>query len=298
MTVDMLGAFERHVMPSGVEVFYRDSDHSYWSEIQEKAGKWSGVQSARLAGVTTAVAPFDWRPDNLMRWAARLNGEGVAALAAEGLGCEDLDDMRCALDFLRSGESIWSALEEARLLFTDARDDAAQRGTNVHKDVLHVFAQGKPFPDLSRLTAEEQGYGFGIVDFWHEREPEPLLAEQIVFDPEHRIAGRLDLISWVTLDSGERALGLLDAKTSGFIPTKHHVQIIGYKRCARLSGFEFPAPLVPLILQVTPEGRHELIPVTAVEEDFVAAVDVYRRAARIGRDLTAARKAASEAIAA
>jgi hypothetical protein len=30
---------------------------------------------------------------------------------------------------------------------------------------------------------------------------------------------------------------LLDAKTSGFIPTKHHVQIAGYDRLADASGF-------------------------------------------------------------
>ena len=30
------GAFEVHELPNGTRVFYRDSDHSYWGEIQKK----------------------------------------------------------------------------------------------------------------------------------------------------------------------------------------------------------------------------------------------------------------------
>src|SRR5690242_20559111 len=127
----MVGALERHTMPNGIEVYYRDSDHSYWSDVKinpKVPGGFSGT--GRLTGISTVVGPFDWRPDNLMRWAARVNGEGVAALASEGLSQDDLEDMRACLQFLTSGDSIWQALSDARLLYDQARDDAAQRGTN------------------------------------------------------------------------------------------------------------------------------------------------------------------------
>ena len=70
------GPFERIEFPNGTEVYWREDNHSYWRGAKQKPnGDWSG--SGRLTGVTTLCAPYDFRPDNLMRWVERLTLDGV-----------------------------------------------------------------------------------------------------------------------------------------------------------------------------------------------------------------------------
>lgn len=294
--ITAVGDAELHTLPNGSQVVYRDRDHSYWQSASVGAGGVSKC-SGRLTGVSTVVAPFDWRPDNLMKWSARLNGEGVATLAAEGLSLEEGDDMRAALAFLTSGDSIWQALADAKLLYLQVRDEAADRGTAVHKHALHRLATGARMVDLDALTPEEQGYARGVMGFWHECEPVAKYAEQVVYHPDLGVAGRLDLICDLTWNGVRYRDAVVDAKTSGFIPNKHHVQISGYEDCAIESGLLDAPAEAGFILQVTAAGGYELIPVTSTREDFHVAVDLYRRAARIGREAGAARRA-QEAMAA
>jgi hypothetical protein len=286
------GPFDRYELPNGTEVFFRAQDHAYYGQIQSKAGKWTGIQSARYSGVTTVVKPLDFNPDRLLNWAARLNGEGIAVLAADGLSLDDPDDMRNALSWLETGDGIWSALEEARLLFSDKRDDKARVGTNVHKHALHALATGKSVPDFSRMTEEEKGYARGVMGFWHENEPEPLASEFVVCSHELQVAGTPDLRC--TLGAGEYAgsLCLVDAKTSGWIPAKHHGQLAGYEELSVESGW-YPTEH-QLILQVDATGGYELIRSTATREDFRAAVVVYRASNRILSECNKARKTAVE----
>ena len=288
-TVEMVGDAESHTMPDGSVVVYRDRDHSYWTSATVD-GNGASKCSGRLTGVTSVVSPYDWRPDNLMRWAANLNVAGVAALAAEGLSVDDIHDMRACLRWLESGESITAALEMGRLHWTQTRDDAATQGTDVHRYALQALAGGHPVPDLSRFAPDDQGHARGIMAFWLECEPEPLHTEQIVCDLELGVAGRFDLICDLTYN-GVRQRALVDAKTtsSGFLPTKHHVQLAGYEHCASRVGIE-PTE-VRLILQVFPDGRYVLTPSCATADDFLVAVDLYRREARIKRELNAHRRA-------
>ncbi len=66
------GDFQHHLMPSGAECWYRDSDHSYFSEVQQKGSKWTGVQSARLTSPSTVGPILDLdKANRLMLWAAR-----------------------------------------------------------------------------------------------------------------------------------------------------------------------------------------------------------------------------------
>ena len=169
--------FEQHVVPSGAVCYYRDADHTYWRGIEPKKkrdpeGEWKGC--GRLTGVSTASSPFDFNPDNLMRWAARTNGIGVAQLVnmilEAGEGVE-------SFEWLRTAESIWTTLTEQGLTYADVRDARAEEGTNVHKHALYALATGKPVPDYHELTDAEQGYGSGVAAFWLEHFPEPLDAE-------------------------------------------------------------------------------------------------------------------------
>lgn len=278
MTVIPIGDAELYRLPSGVEVVYRDRDHSYWRAAtlqRDGTSKCSG----RLTGVSTVVSPYDWRPDFLMKWAAGINAEGVAALAAEGLSLDSPDDMRAALAFLSSGESITGALADAKLSYEDTRDDAARRGTNVHKYALQALAQGVAVPQRVNMTDEEWGYAQGVMGFWLEHHPTVLACEQVVADLDLGVAGRLDLLCRMP-EFGD-AVSVIDAKTSGFIPNKHHVQIAGYAHCAKVCGLVDEEP-GGFILQVTPDGDFDLIPVAATADSLKRAIGVYRDAAVIG----------------
>lgn len=270
--------FEIHTLPSGVTVAYRDRDHSYWKEAKGDKG------SGRLAGVTTVIAPMDWRPDGLMKWASRLTREGVAALAAEGLGCEDPEDILASLQWLRDGETIDRALTDARLRYTDARDDAATRGTNVHLHALHALADGRPVPAYAEMTAEERGYSRGVGAWWLREQPEVIASEFLVADLDLGVAGRPDLLCRLR----DRRVALVDAKTSGYLSAKFPVQLSGYSQLGIVSGYE--PPEIGIVLQVAEDGSFNAVEVELDHGDFLAALDVYRRAGRINGAL---RKATS-----
>lgn len=293
--------FEEHVMPSGAVCFYRESDHSYWPTIKPKSKKpdaeWSGCKP-QFTGVSTVSSPFDFKPDGLMRWAAKTNGIGIAMLAAGALELDDADDIRAQLAWLDNERTIWSALEEAELTYNDLRDMRAEEGTNVHKHALHELATGSPVPAYDELTEAETGYAQGVVGFWLAHAPATLSAEQVVMDAELRVAGRLDLRARLQARCGRKRcpcrlldlgdLFLADAKTSGYIPTKHHVQVVGYEHCAVVSGFE--PTRAQWILQVDEQGGWELIPARATPEHFKTAVAAYRGAYEINKAAEADRK--------
>jgi hypothetical protein len=65
-------------------------------QAQPERSGWSG--SGRLTGISTVVAPFDWRPDNLMRWVERLTLEGVARGFAGEPVPADPHELRMALE--------------------------------------------------------------------------------------------------------------------------------------------------------------------------------------------------------
>jgi len=296
ITVEETAPFERHEMPDGSVLFYNDTSHGYWRDVRrDKAkGQWRGV--GRLTGVSTITKVFDWAPDPLMAWAARLDRQGVATLAAEGLSLDDPDDMRATLGWLATGESISGALDDAHLSYTHARDDAAARGTNVHKHALHALASGSPIPALDELTPEERGYGAGVIAFWHEREPVPLHSEMVVADLELGVAGRLDLIC--ELD-GKTVL--LDCKTVSKVPdpgtlqrppySSQHVQIGGYALLAESCGLATVDATATL--QVFPNGDYRLVPGCAGPSDFRMALGVYRSAAAIQKAARETLKAAA-----
>lgn len=277
--------FERHVMPDGTAIYYHDDRHAYFRALTaNRAGSWSG--SGRLTGVSTVVGPLDFVPTGLMAWTAKLTCEGVARLAVDGLGLEDPDQIRTALSWLASGEAVNGALRDASLTWGHLRDEAAQRGTNVHALALHALARGAAVPAFDEMTPEEQGFARGVLAFWHDHEPEPLESEQVVWSQTHGVAGRFDLRCRI---DGE--VVLLDAKTasSTFVAAKHHGQLAGYELLARECGVGESARQV--MLRVDAEGGYELVGSTAGPEDFLAALTVYRASARISRECKSARKA-------
>jgi hypothetical protein len=274
--VESYAPLERIAFPDGSELFYKDSDHSYWRRHTRKPDRTCGG-SGRLTGISTVCGPLDFRPDNLMRWVERLTLEGVARGFQERAVPADPYVLR-------------QALEADGLRYEQIRDEAAKRGTDVHKLMVHALATGEEAPDLSELPEEQRGYGQAVMRWWMDRDPDPIQAEQCVLVDEHGCAGRFDLRARVTgrLDGGT---WLADFKTGNFIPTKAHAQVAGYDLGVIACGLGEPADRL-LIVQVHEDGTYSEIPVCATHEDFLVAVETYRAAARIGKAARQARELA------
>lgn len=262
--------------PGGVPFYYRDSDHSYWRELApKKDGTVSG--KGRLTGVSTVVGPMDWRPDNLMGWAAKLELDGVCQLMS-------LDGVAVSFD---SVESLRDTLKDHGLTWRDVREQAAYRGTNVHQYAMHALAKGEQIA-FDALTQEERGYAQGVAGFWLDHEPEVIAAEAAVCDLDLGVAGRLDLLCRI---GGE--VMIVDAKTSRYLSAKFTAQLAGYAMLAESSGYE--RATAGAILQVREDGTYSLVRVPLDDADFLAALDVYRREAAIKKVLRVAEKEANNA---
>lgn len=255
------GPFEVHELPSGETVAYRDSDHAYFSRVEERGpGKWVGPRDARLPSPSTIAKMLDTNTEPLLRWAAKQTCEGVVRLG-------HVPD---------SGAVLWDALTASKLTYSDLREQRAQEGTAVHVRVLEALAGDGPVPSLADVTAEERGYAQGVFRFWHEHEPVPIVSEQVVYSAEHGFAGRFDLLA---LLDDQRVL--IDLKTSKWIGNGAHVQLAGYVGAAAESGF---GPIdEALVLQVAADGSYRLHPCGADYEDFLDALAAYRASKRVSK---------------
>lgn len=264
-----MSAVERHELPNGSVVFYKDADHSYWTGHDERTGKCSG----RIPGISTvAKNDGDTNSDNLLNWSARLTCEGVAREASLGLSLDDAEDIHTALGWLQTGESVEAALQAEKLTWRDLRNEKGRTG-NVTHGVLEALAQGAD-PIL------RTGYDHAVVSWWEEQQPEPLNVEQVVYSQEHGFAGRFDLRAAFDGDTA-----LIDLKTSGFISNAYHVQLAGYELAARECGVG--ASDERLILQVREDGTWTEWTGHAAPDDFLTALQTYAMGKRISKQARA-----------
>lgn len=261
-------------MPAGFSIDYFDSIGVDGKPQQRRYM----LDGTRTVSVSTVAKYIDPDADGLLYWATGLTYEGIAELA------DLLDDT----EWLRSRESIEAALKEAELTWHDLRSKAAVRGTNVHELILAALAENRTLPSLAKLTEDERAYGQAVMRWWTDRRPRPILTEQMVASAEHGFAGRFDLLCEI---DGETVL--VDAKTRGKgVPRlSDHVQLAGYAIASEESGF--PAPDRQLALILTPEGEPVECDGLAEPDDFLAALDVYRRKASLGKLMRSQAKAAA-----
>lgn len=278
MTLAELAGFAVHELPSGETVAYHDERHAYYKGCE--GGKGVG----RLLGVSTAAKALDLNPDPLISWGARLDREGVAALAADCLDCDSVEQVRSQLAWLASGESIGRALDEAGLSWRKRRFDAASRGTRVHLHALHALCRGEQLPDFEQLPESERGYASAVLKWWLDHEPQVIAAEQVVADLTEGIAGRLDLLC--KLKDGRVAV--VDAKTGSFLAASWVAQLAGYRRLALLSGFECAE--VGVILQVAADGTYRHVEIELTDAQWLTALATYRLHGELSKAL---RKAAA-----
>lgn len=265
---------ERHEMPNGFVIYYRDSDHAYWTGYDAAKGTCSG----RTPGISTVSKnDGDTNNDPLLNWAVRLAYEGVANRAADELA--DPETTRRTLAWLNKGDSVEQALKDAGQLWHQVRDAKGKVGGLSH-GVLETLARGAA-PIL------RTGYDHAAADWWAKRQPEVLDSERVVYSAEHGFAGRFDLrviprgevVGPHALPDlvGKRVLG--DAKTSGFISNSFHVQAGGYELAARECGIG--GSDIRVILQLREDGTWHEWEGHGEAGDFLAALDTYTRGKRI-----------------
>lgn len=284
--VEILGRFEKHTVGDAV-VYFEPERHRYYGEVYEnKSGGYSYRQDSSMVGCSTPVKALDTNVDPLLYWAAKLDQTGIAELAG---ACLDSDD---SLEWLRDQRSIAASLGEAELTWRHVRDRTATRGTNIHELIFLALATDKRPPSLSNLSAEERAYGQAAMRWWRDKRPTPLFAEQVTVYPEKRIAGRFDLLCEI---DGERVL--VDAKTreKGACRLSDHAQLAGYELCNVRCGIGPSDRQVALILK--PDGSYDEHESVAEPEDFLAALEAYRRGGDLAKRMRAAEKARDEVAA-
>lgn len=271
---------QRVDLPNGQTIYYRESNHSYWSGFDEKTEKCSG----RITGVSTVAKALDTNADPLVTWGSKLTAQGVCEL----LEPMPAEHMASAID--RGGDHLYRELCDEGLDWRSMRDKRAKEGTNVHELVFAALGRGER-PSLANLSDEERGYGQAAFRFWRDINPEPIAVEQVVYLGDYGVAGRFDLLARV---DGE--VVLYDAKTSKAAYLSHHVQLAAYALGAAQSGFDAPDRCCVVLLR--PDGSYELVDGVGEAEDFDAAHLAYVAGKRIGKAQRAAAKAQKELVAA
>lgn len=164
--------------------------------------------------------------------------------------------------------AVW--LSRSGLDWQEERRKAALRGSRVHQSLEALSAGEDIYWD--EVPDDERGYHMAVENFWAKFKPEPILSEVVVASQTLRVAGTFDLIA----ELPKHGQCLIDLKTSKHIGDDYHCQLAGYETIGLECGI-IVTPVTKFILQVDKNGKHRLIPGTMNQEDFGAALNVWRR---------------------
>lgn len=217
------------------------------------------IDGKRAVGVTTALNAL---PKTLAPWAARTVATHVV---------ENWDDVAQML----AAEGEQATINFLKRLPDQTRDDAAERGTDVH-DIVFDLAAGRAVDVPNNLAP----YVRGALQYLDDFQPDIVLAETVVASYTHCYCGTLDSVQDVP------SLGrvLVDWKTSNGVYGNHALQLPGYRYAEvylDADGVERPMVQVDAayILHIKPDD-YELLPIQAGPEqfeDFVRILETYRR---------------------
>jgi hypothetical protein len=217
------------------------------------------INGKRAVGVTTALNAL---PKNLAPWAARTVAEHVA------------DNWSTVAAMLAAGGKQ-PTVDYLKKLPDQIRDDAGERGTEVH-EIVFQLAKG----DAVDVPNDIAPYVRGALAYLDDFQPTTVLAETVVASYTHHYCGTLDSIQDVP---GFGRL-LVDWKTSKGIYGNHALQLPGYRYAeVYLDDEGNEHPMIPVdaayILHIKPDD-YELLPIEAGPEqfeDFVRILETYRR---------------------
>lgn len=234
---------EISVTPAGLRIVYYDKSHRYKLGLDGKGEKLEFVPS-----VSTILDGA--LPKNLSGWVERITVANVLTLKQRGRPIERMGP-----------DTILDELKAQNLRWWNTRDDAADRGTAVHK-AFELLAEGT-VPKLRDFPVEFRGYVQAMATWWLEFEPKVLHTELMVASWVHQYAGRMDLLAEV-----DGRVGVIDLKTSRAVRDSHHLQTAGYRIAVVESGY--PTPDFGAILRVGEDGTHEYVYSHATPEQFLA----------------------------
>jgi hypothetical protein len=203
--------------------------------------KGEGSARRRLPSVTTLLDAICPKP-GIPPWAEARGIEGAIEAVRRGL----INPMDPA-----SAENAVEIVRAERLGADRARDDAADRGLDVH-DALEVYMRTGQPPQPHRILPEHHGYYQALVRWLLDHDPEPEAVEELVVHPELGYAGRLDLRARI-----RGALTTVDAKTQekAGIYLGAHAQVSLYERGAVRCGDEPADRLLVVVFAANGEYR-------------------------------------------
>lgn len=163
-----------------------------------------------------------------------------------------------------------ATVRRLRLGADRARDDAAQRGLDVHAVLERYMLTGAP-PNPAEHPVEHHGYLRALTRWLLATDPQPEAVEQLVASPQDGYAGRLDLEA---LCGGRRIR--YDAKTqeNGAIYEAAHAQLGLYERAAQACGDE-PADELRVVVFAA-DGAFREMPCAATPRTVDALLAYYR----------------------
>lgn len=201
------------------------------------------MDGKHVTGVTTILGGGIPKPA-LIRWAPKVVAEWVAN-----------PDNRSELDSLLYG-STTDAIRFLSALPNQLRDDAAERGTEVHDlaEQLNLTGEANAPDDLL-------GFITGYLDFMDTWQIAPVLAENIAGNREHWYSGKFDLIATSPYLAGGRPV-MIDLKTSKGVYWETALQCAAYARAEfYMDGDKetlFPELAATYVAHVTPMDRDGL----------------------------------------
>jgi hypothetical protein len=225
------------------------------------------VNGSKLPSVTTVLNVLD-KP-GLVSWGEKIGVAGAIALAQEG-------------KLPMNVPGAISAMQARKLRTFQAADRAAGRGTLAHEDLLAVVTGERP-AKFESVPRDKWGFLRGVAAFASQHRPEALDAETMVASLEHGFSGRYDLRARLR---GIDGVGLLDLKTTEELPRykngavrppydEHLLQVEGYDIASAESGYgesDYRA-----VVRVDSKGEWDLTLSWAEHEDFLAALNLYKR---------------------
>ncbi len=262
------GAMEhtkRRELPDGSLIEFEEAPVGWLTKAGEPRKKdWrayfytpAGGERVRVPSVTTILDTILPKP-GLPPWAEARGIEG----AVEAVRLGEIDPRDCA--------DPVGTVRRLRLGADRARDDAADRGLNVHA-ILEEYMRTGAAPNPAEHPEAHHGYIRGLTRFLLKHDPEPVAVEELVCSPVDGYAGRLDLRAVAS-----RLLTGYDLKSQekGYIYPGAHIQLGCYERGAIAAGDE-PADRL-LVVVVDAQGGFREMPADHPPEMLDRALDFYR----------------------
>lgn len=267
----------RSVTPSGLEIYYQAGPKRLYR-----------VDGGEVPSVSTILEVLD--KGGLSWWGMTIGVQGICELIQEN----DADFAQALHYALMERDVPWlvELLKTHKLTVNHVKNDAADRGTNVHSALESWYETGT-IPDPQFYPEHERGYVQGLVEFLTDADPIGRMSEVMVASNEHGYAGRFDMVAHIEGDVVVKAYPkrppkraqvsgtwLLDLKTSKGVYPSYHLQLAAYRAALLECGYE-PVDHAGVV-RVTADGRYELVEGRAFHDQFLSVLAVHHAIKEIG----------------